>query len=166
MLSEMMDIKCQRIGFVEANKQAPVVWATINESRGREWKNYPCGKRQRGSIVIRHTRYVVAYPYLSFWTRTPYHIVTLKNPVSHGPFSSSRFIFFLYRACCILIRGYYYSSVLLNNRDRLLLPCSNTHCTYENNNIKIIYNIIMEKTLIFLSYCTYNKDHLKKNKIK
>lgn len=50
-------------------------------------------RENKWSIVTLRIRYVVAYSYLLFWTaRTPYHIVTLKNPVSHGPFSSSRFV--------------------------------------------------------------------------
>lgn len=54
----MMDIKCQEIGFVEANEQAPVVWATINElcedeghGRREGGMSHPCGGRRKEVLL-------------------------------------------------------------------------------------------------------------------
>lgn len=64
MFSEMMDIKCQDIGFVDTKEQALVVWTAINELFRMRGKGSSVLLGRRGNIVIRWMRYMVAYPYL------------------------------------------------------------------------------------------------------
>lgn len=62
------------------------------------------------SIVTRRIKVCGGISIPAFWTRTTHHIVTLKNPVSHGQFSSSRLMYTLsYVVCgecaCVSVHG-------------------------------------------------------------
>lgn len=52
MFSEMMDIKCQEIGFVDTREQALVVWAAINELFSSRGKGSSVLLGWRGNIVM------------------------------------------------------------------------------------------------------------------